>query len=308
MWYCPRKRNVPPTASPISVVVVTLNEGQQLLSTVDHLERSLPSGSEIIVVDDGSTDDSVDAVIGRDRLTVIHTNQVGVACARNAGGAVARHDVLVFADAHIAMGADCWPPLLAAVADPVVGAVNPAFCDMAAPEEIGYGMYFRGWDLHATWFRDAPRETTAVPLLAWGCAMMRRQLFVATGGFDQGMLRWGSIDNEMSVRLWLEGYQLRVVPAVTVSHLFRKERPYPVAWAQAVHNTLRLGMVHFEGQHRAQVVEALKDSPGFAEAVGLIADGDVAARRQSLAPRRVHGSRWLVEQFVDLASDRDTGP
>lgn len=290
---------------PISAIVVTLNEGTQLLSTVKHFERSLPSGSEIIVVDDGSTDGSVDAVAGRDRLTVMRTDSVGVARARNAGGAVARHDVLVFADAHIAMGPECWPPLLDAVADPAVGAVNPAFSDMSIPGEIGYGMYFGGWDLNAIWLHYRPSEVAAVPLLAWGCAMMRRELFVATGGFDEGMLRWGSIDNEMSVRLWREGFELRLVPSVTVAHLFRKERPYPVAWSQAVHNTLRVAMLHFEGEYRTQIIEALKGSPGFAEAVALLADSDVSARRRVLAPRRVHDSRWLVEKFVGLTVGRE---
>src|SRR2546425_11554203 len=41
-------------------------------------------------------------------------------------------------------------------------------------------------------------------------------------GFDEGMIRCGSIDNEMSVRLWLEGYELWTVPSVTIAHLFRK--------------------------------------------------------------------------------------
>lgn len=227
-----------------------------------------------------------------------------MARARNAGAAVARHDLLVFADAHIAMEPDCWPALIEAAADPAVGAVNPAFCDMAAPEERGFGLYFGGHDLRSRWLHETPAALTAVPLLAWGCALMRRSVFVATGGFDPGMLRWGSIDNEMSVRLWLEGYELRVVPTVTVAHLFRKERPYPIAWAQSVHNTLRLAFVHFEVQHRAQVVEALKEAPEFAQAVALTIDGDPAGRRRALAPRRVYDSSWLFERFANMMPAR----
>jgi GT2 family glycosyltransferase len=288
----------------ISAIVVTLNEGQQLLSTVEHFERSLPPDSEIIVVDDGSTDGSVDAVAGRDRLRIVTTDHVGVARGRNAGGEAAQHDVLVFADAHIAMEPDCWAPLLEAVADPAVGAVMPAFSDMSDPDRIGYGMYFGGWDLRSAWFHDRPSGTVAVPLLAWGCAMMRRELFVATGGFDRGMLQWGSIDNEMSVRLWLEGFELRAVPTVTVSHLFRNDRPYPVSWAPTVHNALRVAMVHFDGEYRKYIVDALKESPGFSEAVALIAESEVPARRRALAPRRKYDSRWLVEKYLALSEGR----
>jgi N-terminal domain of galactosyltransferase len=133
---------------------------------------------------------------------------------------------------------------------------------------------------------------------------MPRAVFVDTGGFDEGMIRWGSIDNEMSVRLWLEGYELRVVPTVTVSHLFRNDRPYPMTWAPAVHNALRLAFVHFDVHHRALVVEALKNAPDFSEAVALTIDGDIAARRRALAPRRVHDSAWLFDQFASMTASR----
>ena len=42
----------------LSVVVISLNEGESLRRTVDNLRDTLPSESEIIVVDDSSTDGS----------------------------------------------------------------------------------------------------------------------------------------------------------------------------------------------------------------------------------------------------------
>jgi hypothetical protein len=109
----------------------------------------------------------------------------------------------------------------------------------------------------------------------------------------------------MSVRLWLEGFEMRVVPTVSVAHLFRNERPYPVSWAPTVHNALRVAMVHFDGEYRKYIVDALKDSPGFSEAVALLADSEIPARRRALAPRRKYDSRWLVETFVALSKGRD---
>jgi GT2 family glycosyltransferase len=106
--------------------------------------------------------------------------------------------------------------------NPRVGGVNPAVCDVNERDELGYGMCFGGFDLSSKWLHDRPAAPCAVPMLLWACGAMRRTVFDETGGFDEGMIRCGSIDNEMSVRLWLEGYELWTVPSVTIARLFRK--------------------------------------------------------------------------------------
>jgi GT2 family glycosyltransferase len=180
--------------------------------------------------------------------------------------------------------------------------VNPAVCDMQFPVDSGYGMAFGGFDLSSKWLYDEPAAPTAVPLLIWACAAIRRSLFEESGGFDEGMIRWGSIDNEMSFRLWLEGYELRVVPSVKVAHLFRSTRPYPMTWSAALHNRLRLALVHFEADHRARVVEALRNHDDFPEAAALMADSDIASRRRALTARKVRDSVWWFEAIAPIIS------
>jgi len=46
----------------ISVVVISRNEGGELRRTVENFDDTLPAGSEIVVVDDGSTDGSAGSV------------------------------------------------------------------------------------------------------------------------------------------------------------------------------------------------------------------------------------------------------
>jgi GT2 family glycosyltransferase len=163
-------------------------------------------------------------------------------------------------------------------------------------------MAFGGFDLSSKWLYDKPAAPASVPLLIWACAAIRRSLFEESGGFDEGMIRWGSIDNEMSFRLWLEGYELRVVPSVKVAHLFRSTRPYPMTWSAALHNRLRLALVHFEADHRARVVEALRSHDDFPEAAALMADSDIASRRRTLMPRKVRDSVWWFEAMAPIIS------
>ena len=70
-----------PEATPeISVVVVTLNEGDMLRSTVTSLDATLPEDAEIVVVDGGSTDGSADFLQGTNgRIRLFHSSGLGVA-------------------------------------------------------------------------------------------------------------------------------------------------------------------------------------------------------------------------------------
>ena len=54
---------------------------------------------------------------------------------------------------------------------------------------------------------------------------MRHDTLKRAGAFDEGMPQWGSEDMELCVRYWLLGYEVWVVPEVTVLHYFRKARP-----------------------------------------------------------------------------------
>ena len=82
-------------------------------------------------------------------------------------------------------------------------------------------MRYRDAGLGIEWLpAPSPGAPPAVPMLAGACIAMRRALFESLGGFDTGLMRWGSEDAELSLRLWMAGYELRVVPDVVIAHLF----------------------------------------------------------------------------------------
>ena len=126
---------------------------------------------------------------------------------------------------------------------------------------------------------------------------MRRDVFQATGGFDSGLIRWGSDDCELSLRLWLLDYELWVVPQVEVAHLFRNQPPYSLEWTAVLHNTLRLAFVHFSAERIRGVVEALRNHEGFSEGLAQSIVSDFSARRAELMSRRVHDDEWFFRKF-----------
>ena len=94
------------TAHPFVSVITPVHNGARFLAeAVESVERQGYEPLEIIVVDDGSTDDTprVIAELG-DRVLALRQENAGPAAARNRAIAAARGDVLAFCDAD-----DTWP-------------------------------------------------------------------------------------------------------------------------------------------------------------------------------------------------------
>jgi cellulose synthase/poly-beta-1,6-N-acetylglucosamine synthase-like glycosyltransferase/peptidoglycan/xylan/chitin deacetylase (PgdA/CDA1 family) len=112
---------------PVSVIVPAHNEAAGIAATVRSIVDTHYRGElEVIVVDDGSTDDT--ATIAADLelpgVRVYRQANAGKAAALNAGIARSRHDFLVLVDADTVFTRDTIERLVTPLADPAVGAVS----------------------------------------------------------------------------------------------------------------------------------------------------------------------------------------
>jgi GT2 family glycosyltransferase len=281
----------------ISAVIVSLNEGPHLRDTVENFRATLPADSEVIVVDDGSEDGSADSLPSGGDVRLFRCDHFGVARARNYGARMARGKFLFFTDAHVAMRDGGWEPMVELLERPEVGGVAPAIGDMEFPDNVGYAIQFRGPDLIMQWLDRKSDGPYPAPLIPWCCGGMRRDVFEASGGFDANMIRWGMVDNEMSVRLWLQGYELWLAPQVLVAHLFKEKFPFTMQSDWFLHNTLRLAFLHFDSRRIASVVAEMAGHPDFPAALARVVTGNLFERRAELNLSRVHDSHWLFEKF-----------
>src|ERR1019366_3705814 len=126
----------------ISVLVVTRNEGAELRRTVENLRDTLPARSEIVIVDDASTDGSTASF-----RRAIKTSGISVARARNLGAAQSKGALLVFADGHIRLDKLWWQPVADIVEDRQVAAVAPGVTHLPAGRGCGFGLQLTGPDL-----------------------------------------------------------------------------------------------------------------------------------------------------------------
>jgi GT2 family glycosyltransferase len=289
------------TLRTISVVIISRNEGARLASTVGNIVRTLPAARrELIVVDDGSTDDSIARMRklrGARAVRVLRSEGIGVANARNLGALHATGDVIVFCDAHMTIPPHWHRALVEPLESREVGGVAPGIYSITEPHRRGFGLYLADPQLRARWKPYPGRSPVRVPILP-GCFLaMRRDVFDATGGFDSGMRQLGGNDNELSLRLWLLGYDLLVVPTVEAGHLFRTRIPFDATWAAVVHNRLRTAFVHFRQERIERVVDALRAYEAFPSGLAMTAAGDVFARRALLHAQRQRSDDWFFEAF-----------
>lgn len=117
-----------PLAPPLTIIVAAHNESSRIASRVhDILDQDYPPENlHVIVVDDGSSDDTAAAAdVGDPRVRILRIeHNGGKAAALNAGIAAATTNLLVFTDARQRFGHSALRMLTEPFADPEVGAVS----------------------------------------------------------------------------------------------------------------------------------------------------------------------------------------
>jgi glycosyltransferase involved in cell wall biosynthesis len=131
------------SAFTISAIIPTRNRADRVVRAIESVLAQTVPVDEIIIVDDGSEDNTREAVAAfGPALRYIYQEGKGVAAARNAGVQAAQSEWIAFLDDD-----DEWYPdrieaqILALSAQPGVdGCYAPAFtvCDLGGPSEIHY--------------------------------------------------------------------------------------------------------------------------------------------------------------------------
>ncbi len=222
--------------SHFSIVVVNFNSGAFLEATTSALLTSLTPDSELIVVDNGSSDSSAALVSDRDGVTFIQLGRnVGFGTAANIGAARARNELIVF------LNPDAFVPdgTFQRMSEYLTTHPESALCgglllDFQGREQAGSRRYdptllrscgkavrsivptpiFPTFDRH---YEPLPSMPAYVDAVSGACMIVRRQVHQQIGGFDEGFfLHFEDLDYCRRVRD--AGWKIGFVPDAPVFH------------------------------------------------------------------------------------------
>lgn len=170
-----------PTAAPALTVVVPVLDGAATLGRcLAALVAALPAGGEIVVVDDGSTDESR-VIAGRFPVTVLGDGRRrGTSGARNLGWRYGRGELVVFVDADVEVRSDALIRLRdALLADPALAGINGALT--LVPGTPGLISDFVNLSIHYQHLRHRRHHCAAFTSIF----MVWRAALEAMGGWDE---------------------------------------------------------------------------------------------------------------------------
>ena len=228
----------------VSVIVPAYNEGVVLAACIESILASRHPHLEIIIVDDGSTDDT--AVVmhrlaaAHRRVRAVQQANAGKGAALNRGIALARGDVMLFVDADGLFTPQTVPWMLAGLTDSRVGAVcgddRPANPDrpltqlLSVLSHVGTGLVRRALSLLG-----------CLPIVSGNVGAFRASVVRQVGGFREDTI---GEDLELTWRIHTAGYRVLFEPRAivyaespsTLRGLWRQR----VRWARGLLQTTRI--------------------------------------------------------------------
>ncbi len=192
---------------PVTVVIPTYNYGRYLSETIESVLSQTYKNIELIVIDDGSTDETREVV---QRFLQVHyfwqPNQ-GTGKARNKGAAVSKGPYIIFLD-----GDD---------------KLHPQYVELTIKEilkDSGVGAVYTGTEFFGNVNKiELPKKIRCrFSILGgvfgqFGASLIRRKAFEDVGGFDEALTVYEDFD--FAIKLLIKkGWKLRSVDQVLHYH------------------------------------------------------------------------------------------
>ncbi len=207
-----QRRHQPSRRMRIGVVIPAFNERTVIVKTVRSVLRSRHHDITVVVVDDGSTDGTLDAcqdVFGKEeRVTLVRQANAGKAAALNHGFELIKTDIVIALDADTVFLPSTISHLVAPFADPGVAAV-------AGNAKVGNrdGVLTKWQALEYITAQNLDRRAferlNAISVVPGAVGAWRRNAVLAAGGFGSETL---AEDADLTLRLIRNGGRVVYAP------------------------------------------------------------------------------------------------
>lgn len=220
---------------PVSIVIPSWN-GQALLeeflpsvvAAAGKYSSDTGAETEIIIVDDGSTDSTVSWLREHQKKVSVISNgtNLGFGASCNRGFAAAKHRLVLLLNNDVDVAPDIILPLTENFDDPFVFAAHSRVFELENGRECGVGKlgsFSRGFiRVHRSYMPCEGAGSSKGHLISMfaggGSSMFDRDKFLEMGGFDLLLAPFYWEDVELSYRAWKRGYLVVYEPRAVAHH------------------------------------------------------------------------------------------
>jgi GT2 family glycosyltransferase/protein-L-isoaspartate O-methyltransferase len=213
------------TNSKVSIIILNWNKLAYTKNCIASIEENtLYPNYEVILFDNGSTEPGTDEFLSRTKLTVIRSPQnLGFSIGNNRAAAAADGDLLLFLNNDTIVHKNWLEPMVTMLkAYPNCGIVGSRLLyPDSTIQHIRVAFDHKGNCVHP--FKRYPADIPEAvrpaecEAVTGACMLMRKEVFVGAGGFDEGYLH-GSEDIDLCLKVRKRGLKVMYCPDSIITH------------------------------------------------------------------------------------------
>jgi glycosyltransferase involved in cell wall biosynthesis len=233
----------------ISVIIPAYNAEKTITSTIKALlNQNYPKNKyEIIVVDDGSTDKTVE-VVSRFPVKTIKLKHKGPANARNVGAKKSRGSILLFTDADCVPDKNWIKNMIEPFKDPEIVGLSGTYKTLNSDKLMAR---FSGYEIQHR--HKKMEKQKYIDFIGTFSASYRRNIFLKFKGFDTKFKTSSGEDPELSYRIAKAGFKMIFQKKAFVWHLhpdtiwkYLKQKYYRAVWRNFM----------YWGEHKKKIISS----------------------------------------------------
>lgn len=311
-WIYQQEKNVKeetvvfePSGNKLTLVIPFMNEGEEVANTVRSARKYVGDAVDIIVVNDHSTDgyDYLSDLRGLNVRYVYNKFNIGAAASKEKGANLTTTPYFILLDAHMRFYDGKW---LNRYVEELERDDRRIICCQTRWLSKENGVVDEGMDSN-TWGAFLKFEDTDFPpTIHWRSykrdkLLPHNQISAVLGatygaskrywtrlkGF-QGLIHYGCEEAYISMKAYLEGGSCTFLEDVVIGHIYRKNAPYTVRYAESIYNNLLIIQTLYPLQMRFKALESIR-----------LLHPDLFARVEEMLAMRVDDWRVLKSYYQE---------
>lgn len=259
----------------LTIIIPFLNEGEEVECTLNSIRKTAGDKVEILIINDASTDRiNYQSVAHKYHATYLkNRTRIGVAAARDKGISLIATPYFLLLDAHMRFYQHDWAEQIIEELDKNDRVLLCCNTKVLSKDNAGriknnnktaaFGATINldgnKYMLNAEWScqekdQNAPIEDIACVLGAGYAASKRYWQYLR--GLD-GLIHYGSDEAYISLKVWLEGGQCRLLKNIRIGHIYRTQAPYQIENRDSVFNKLWIAETLLPFSYRLRTFGAL---------------------------------------------------